>query len=127
MKNRIITAAAFAAYLALCAAVWPQNQPAETPVLPMPAVVIAAQPEVSKMPETEEIISPEEEKAEAILLELIEEADIAPEPLPAQMPRRVKCRLPSLNTGCNTHKNQSLPRHLTAHRITWSMCQASAG
>ena len=87
MKKRIITAAAFAACLALCAAVWPQNQPAgETPALPTPAVVITAQPEVSKMPETEEVILPEEEKAEAILPELVEEADILPEPLPAQTP-----------------------------------------
>ena len=28
MKKRVITAAAFAACLALCAAVWPQDQPA---------------------------------------------------------------------------------------------------
>ena len=35
------------------------------------------------MPETEEVILPEEEKAEAILPELIEEAD---EPSPAQTP-----------------------------------------
>ena len=42
MKKRVITAAAFAACLALCAAVWPQDQPAgETPALPTPAAVIA--------------------------------------------------------------------------------------
>lgn len=85
MKKRIITAAAFAACLALCAAVWPQNEPAgETPALPTPAAVIATQPEVPEIPETEEVISPEEEKAEAILPELVEEA--APEPSPAQTP-----------------------------------------
>ena len=87
MKKRIITAAAFAACPALCAAVWPQKQPArETPTLPMPAVVSATQPEVSEIPETEGVISPEEEKAEATLPELVEEADIDPGPSPAQAP-----------------------------------------
>ena len=87
MKKRIITAATFAACLALCAAVWPQNQPAgETPALPTPAAVIATQPEVSEIPEIEEVTPPGEEKAEATLPELVEEADIAPEPSPAQTP-----------------------------------------
>ena len=87
MKKQIIPTAAFAACLALCAAVWPQDQPAgETPALPTPAAVIAAQPEVPEIPETEEVISPEEEKAEATLPALVEEADIVPEPSPAQTP-----------------------------------------
>ena len=84
MKKRVITAAAFAACLALCAAVWPQDQPAgETPALPTPAAVIAAQLQVPEIPEMEEVISPEEEKAEAILPKLVEEADM---PSPAQTP-----------------------------------------
>ena len=87
MKKRIIAAATFTACLALCAAVWPQKQPAgETPALPTPAAVIATQPEVQEIPETERVISPEEGKAEAILPELVEEADILPEPSPAQTP-----------------------------------------
>lgn len=87
MKKRIITVTAFAACLALCAAVWPQKQPVgETPALSTPAAVIATQPEVPKMPEMKEVITPEEEKSEATLPELVEEADIAPEPSPAQTP-----------------------------------------
>lgn len=87
MKKRIITAAAFAACLALCAAVWPQNQPAgETPALPTPAAVIATQPEVPEIPEIEEVTPPEEEKAEATLPELVEEADIPLESSPDQTP-----------------------------------------
>ena len=87
MKKRIITVAAFAACLALCAAVWPQNEPAgETPALPTPAAVIATQPEVPEIPKTEEVVSPEEEKSKAPLPELVEEADIALEPSPAQTP-----------------------------------------
>ncbi|WP_418806685.1 hypothetical protein [Phascolarctobacterium faecium] len=79
MKKQIITATTFAACLALCVAVWPQNQPAgETPALPTPAAVIAAQQEVPEIPETEEVISPEEEKAETTLPELVKEVDIAP-------------------------------------------------
>ena len=87
MKKRIVTAATFAACLALCAAVWPQNKSAgETPTPTTPAAVIATQPEVPEISEIEEVISPEEEKTEAILPELVEEADIAPEPSPAQTP-----------------------------------------
>ena len=87
MKKRIITVAAFAACLALCAAVWPQKQPVgETPALSTPAAVIATQPEVPKMPEMKEVITPEEEKSEATLQELVEEADIVPEPSPTQTP-----------------------------------------
>ena len=86
MKKLIMTIV-IAACLALCAAVWPQKQPAEeTPSLPTPAAVIATQPEVPEIPKTEEVMSPEEEKAEATLPELGAEADIVPEPSPAQTP-----------------------------------------
>ena len=87
MKKLIITVAASAACLALCAAVWLQNEPAvETSASPTSPAVIAAQPEVPELPEIEEIIMPEEEKSETTLPELVEEADIAPEPSPAQTP-----------------------------------------
>ena len=86
MKKRIITAAV-AACLALWAAVWPQDEPAgETPTPTTPAAVIATQPEVPEIPGTEEVILPKEEKTEAILPELVEEADIVPVPSPAQTP-----------------------------------------
>ena len=87
MKKRIITTAAFSACLALCAAVWPQKQPAEaTPMVPTPAAVIATQPEVPEIAEVEEVIPPEEEKSEATLSELVEEADIVPKPSTTQTP-----------------------------------------
>lgn len=95
MKKRVITAAGFAACLALWAAVRPQKQPAvETPALPTPAAVIATQPEVPKMPEMKEVITPEEEKAEATLPELVEEADIVPEPSPVQTPPESEVQAP---------------------------------
>lgn len=73
MKKQIVTAAAFAACLALWAAVWQQKQPVgETPTPTTPAAVIATQPEVPKMPEMKEVITPEEEKSEATLPELVE-------------------------------------------------------
>ena len=85
MKKRIVTVATFAACLALCAAVWPRNESAgETPTPTTPAAVIATQPEVPEIPEIEEVISPGEEKAKATLPELVEEADIVPEPSPDQ-------------------------------------------
>lgn len=96
MKKLIITVAASAACLALCAAMWPQNEPAvETSAPPTPPAVIAAQPEVPEMPEIEEIIMPEEEKAEATLQELVEETDIVPEPSPAQAPPESEVQAPS--------------------------------
>ena len=96
MKKQIIPTAAFAACLALCAAVWPQKQPAEeTPALPTPAAVIATQPEVPEIAEMEEVIPPEEEKAEATLQELVEETDIVPEPSPAQAPPESEVQSPS--------------------------------
>lgn len=61
MKKRIITVAAFAACLALCAAMWPQSEPAEeTPAVPTPIAVTATQPKLLEIPEIEEIITPEE-------------------------------------------------------------------
>ncbi|MGO5021997.1 hypothetical protein ACTQ4E_02730 [Lawsonibacter sp. LCP25S3_G6] len=128
MKKRIVAAATFAACLALCAAVWPQDEPAgETPALPTPAAEIATQPEVPEIAEMEEVISPEDEKAEATLPELGEEADIVPEPSPAQTPSASE--VPVLpEQDVTPHKNQNLPRlRLTAHRTTWSTCQVSAG
>ena len=87
MKKEIITATAFAAYMALCAAVWPQNEPTmETLAPPTPPAVIAAQPEVSEIPEIKEIIMPEEEKMDVTQPEPIEEAAAALEPTPTQTP-----------------------------------------
>lgn len=87
MKKRIITAAVFAACVALWAAVWPQDEPVgETPTQPTPVAVIATQPQIPELPETEAVIPPEEEKAKATLQELVEEADIVPEPSPTQTP-----------------------------------------
>ena len=95
MKKRIITAAAFAACLALCAAVWPRNESAgETPTPTTPAAVIATQPEVPEIAEVEEVIPPEEEKSEATLSELVEEADIVPKPSPTQTPPASEVQVP---------------------------------
>ena len=43
----------------------------------------------------EEVIPPEEEKAEATLQELVEETDIVPEPSPAQAPPESEVQAPS--------------------------------
>lgn len=87
MKKQIITAAAFAACLALRAAVWPQSEPSEeTPAAPTQAAVTATQSEVPEIPEIEGIIIPEEEKAEIAQPKLIREAIIELEPTPVQTP-----------------------------------------
>lgn len=80
MKKRIITAAAFATCLSLCAAVWPRNEPSrETPEPSTPPAVIAAQPEVPEAPKITESIIPEEEKAETAQPAPIEETPTTPE------------------------------------------------
>ena len=87
MKKQLITVTTVAACLALCAAVWPQNEPVEeTPALPTPPAVIAAQPEVPKMPKIEEVIMPEEEKTDEMQSEPIQEVTTEPEPTPTQTP-----------------------------------------
>ena len=78
MRKRIITVAVVAACLALCAAVWLQNEPAvETSASPTSPAVIAAQPEVPELPEIEEIIMPEEEKSDVTQPEPVKEAATA--------------------------------------------------
>ena len=85
MKKRIVAAAAFAACLALCAAVWSQSEPVEeTPAAPTPTAVSAAQPKVPEVPEIEEIIMPEEEKADVTQPEPIHKSATNPEPTPTQ-------------------------------------------
>lgn len=65
MRKRVITAAAFAACLALCAAVWPQTEPVEeTLAAPTPTAVTATKHEAPEKPECVEFTMPEEEKAE---------------------------------------------------------------
>ena len=104
MKKQLITVTTFAACLALCAAVWPQNEPAEeTPAPPELPAVIATQPAVPETPEIEEIIMPEEEKTDAMQPEPVEEVAAAPEPepLPVQTP-------PSSEVHNHTERNTTL-------------------
>ena len=85
MKKRIITAAVFAACLALCAAVWPQSEPVEeTPSLLTPPAVTVAQPKVPEVPEIEESIIPEKETVD--VAEPEQTKVIAPAPKPPQTP-----------------------------------------
>ena len=87
MKKRVITATVFVACLAMCAAVWPQNEPTEeTPEVPTPPAVTTAQPEVPKIPEIEERIIPEKETVDVAELEPVDEVAAAPAPelIPAQ-------------------------------------------
>ena len=82
MKKRIVAAAAFAACLALCAAVWPQNELIEeTPTLPALPAVTAAHPEVPEMTEIEECIISEKETVDVAELAQAETAAPTPEPI----------------------------------------------
>ena len=86
MKKQLITATAFAACLALCAAVWPQAELIEeSSARTVPPTVTATKPEVSEIPKIEEVTIPEEEKADLTEPERAEEVVIAPEPTPSHM------------------------------------------
>lgn len=87
MKKRIVTAAVFAACLALCAAVWPQNEPVEkTPAVPIPTAVTATRPEVPEIPEIVEVTMPEKEKAEVTEPKQTEKTIDTPELTPGHVP-----------------------------------------
>lgn len=87
MKKLIITVAVSAACLALCTAVWLQNESStETPAPPTLPAVIAAQPEVPEMPKIEEIIMPEEEKSDVTQPDPVKAAATALGSSPIQAP-----------------------------------------
>ena len=122
MKKRIITAAVFAACLALCAAVWPQSEPVEeTPSLLTPPAVTVAQSKVPEVPEIEESIMPEKETVD--VAEPEQTKVIAPTPEPPQTPTP-----PEKEKRQSQSKSQRWPQHhLIAIQIIWSMYQASVG
>lgn len=110
MKKRIIIAAAFAACLALCAAVWPQNEPVEgTPAAPTQAAVTATKPEVPKISEIVEVIMPEEEKADATQPESVEEAAAALEPSPIQTPPSSEVLAPPEQNATPLQESETAP------------------
>ena len=85
MKKQIAVATASVACLALCAAVWPQNEQAmETPAALTPTAVTAAQPQIPEVPEIEESIIPEKETVD--VAELEQPKVVAPAPEPPQTP-----------------------------------------
>ena len=121
MKKRIIVVATIAACIALCAAVWPQNEPAEeTPALPTLPAVIAAQPEVPEKPEDVEFTMPEEEKVETTEPKQAEEVATALEPTPTQAS-------PSSEVQAPPEQNTTPLQEPEPARKIWSMCPASAG
>ena len=85
MKKRIIIATAFTAYLALCAAVWPQTEKVEkTPAPSETAAVTAPQP---TLPEPEELILPAiTEKQESEMPETKSAPETTTEELPVPAP-----------------------------------------
>ena len=113
MKKRIITAAAFAACLALCAAVWPQSKPVEETPAPFESpAVIAAQPEVPEIPEIKKIIMPEEEKTDVTQLEPIHEATIEPEPTPPQAAPVIEVQAPPEQNATPLQEPEPAPENM---------------
>lgn len=86
MKKYIIPAAVFAACLALCAAVWPQNEAVEETPAPLRASVVSApEPTVEDIASEIEITPPaEEEKFEIPQVEPLYENIPETEPVPEE-------------------------------------------
>lgn len=101
MKKRIIAAAAFTVCLALCAAVWPNDELSrETPEPSTPPTVIATQPKIPEAPKITESIIPEEETNETAQPAPIEEALSTPEP--ASVPASPEKEGPVAEKECPT-------------------------
>ena len=88
MKKKIIITAAFAACLALCAAVWPQAETVkETPMLSELPAVYAPKATVEELKTEVETAPPaEKEKTEILQPEQTEQASPEPEPAPTETP-----------------------------------------
>lgn len=86
MKKKIIIATTFAACLALCAAVWPQNEAVEETPLPSESpAVYAPKATVEELKTEVETASPtEKEKAEIPQQEQNQKAAPEPESVPAE-------------------------------------------
>lgn len=113
MKKRIVTTAAFAACLALCAAVWPQNRPAEdTPAAPTPTAVTAINPEIPEIPRIEEIIRPEKEKVDVAEPEQTEEIAPAPEAMPTQVPPSIEVQAPPEQNATPLQEPEPAPENM---------------
>ena len=86
MKN-LTMVTMVAACLALCAAVWPQATLAErVAAAPPPPAVTATHPDIPELPRLQELITPEEEKAEIPQPELLHEVIPTPELVPEKEP-----------------------------------------
>ena len=85
MKNRIIIAAIFTAYLALCAAVWPQAEKVEKP--PAPSETTAVTTLQPTLPEPDELILQViTEKQESGVLKAESTPEVAAEEMSAPTP-----------------------------------------
>ena len=82
MKKRIIVTAAIAACLALCAAVWPQSNPAEETPTPTPIPAVCAPETTVAELKTEVETAPLAEKEKAIAPRIEDPQEIPTEPEP---------------------------------------------
>lgn len=110
MKKLIITVAVSAACLALCTAVWLQNESStETPAPPTLPAVIAAQPEVPEMPKIEEIIMPEEEKSDVTQPDPVKAAATALGSSPIQAPPSGEVQAPPKQNATPPQETEPAP------------------
>ena len=113
MKKRIAVATAFVACLALCAAVWPQNEPAvETPAVPTPTAETATQPKVPEKSESIGFTIPEKEKDTTKGPEQVETVAPAPEPTQTPTPPKEKTAEPKQEPEAATASPDSAPENM---------------
>ena len=114
MKKRFIIAAAFAACLALCAAVWPQSEPVEeTPAAPTLTAVTVTQPKVPEKPESIGFTMPEKETADVAEPEQVEAVAPAPEPTRTPTPpEKEKTAVPKQEPEATSASPDSAPDNM---------------
>lgn len=112
MKRYIVTAAVFAACLALCAAVWPQSETIEETPAPIPAATVSApEPTIEAIATEAEItLLTEEEKIEVPQAEPLHEDIPETEPTPEEVPEIAEV-LPALEAEV---KPASAPEAISA-------------
>ena len=88
MKKKVIVAAAITAYLALCAAVWPQAETVKETPLPSEMTAVSAQEATVTGLKTEVEAAPSAEKEKAEIPQQKQPQEAAPEPesTPVEMP-----------------------------------------
>lgn len=129
MKKRIIVTAAITAYLALCAAVWPQNETVKETPLPSEAPVVTAPKATVEELKTEVETAPpaEKEKTEILQPEQTQEAVPEPEPVSTETPVTPEVRPTPESAPAPEATHETVPEQTTEPPATQEAIKPPSG